>query len=119
MVSDSRDVYPTEPETRLYPWQSAPSQIEQALEAARDDPSEREFIHMLHSIDGVWAIVDGHDERWRPTQITIECHDKAMKSSSATRDLITLARRAGWQLVSVGFNHRNQLVLEERDDGQS
>ncbi|NUC74993.1 hypothetical protein HTZ84_22270 [Haloterrigena sp. SYSU A558-1] len=112
--ADTPEVYPTDPETRLYPWQSAPSQIEQALEAARDGPTEREFINMLHSLDGISVLADGREEEWRPTQITVECHSEAMQSSSATRDLITIARRAGWQLASVGFNYRHQLTLEER-----
>lgn len=116
MTNSSHRVYPTKPDTKLFPWKRTPSKIEQALEAANDDPTMQEFVNMLYSIDGVSVFVDGDDEDWRPTEVMVECIDKSMQSDRATRDLLTIARRAGWQLHSVTFGSRKRLTFREVDN---
>lgn len=109
--TDDSSVYDTEPDTKLFTWKQTPSQIEQALEAANDDPTMKEYVNMLCSIDGLSVLVDGEDEDWRPTEVIVECLDKSMQSSRATRDILTISRRAGWQLHSVTFGTRKRLTF--------
>lgn len=104
-------VYPTEPDTKLYAWKPAPSKIEQALEASNDDPTRQELVNMLCSIGGISVLVDGDDEDWRQTEIIVECIDRTMQSDSATKDLLTICRRAGWKLDSVTFGSRKRLTF--------
>ena len=113
--TDTR-VYRTEPETKLYPWKRTPSKIEQALEAANDDPTMQEFVNMLCSLDGISVLVDGDDEDWRPTEVMVEIHDKTMQCDRATRDLLTIARRAGWKVHSVSFGVRKRLTFVPTDE---
>ncbi len=88
----------TDPEFRQAPWRPVPSRIEQALEAARDDPSECEFITMLCSLECGYVDVNGQNESWRPTCVMI-----SHVPSSRTGDVIRIARRAGWELEDVTF----------------
>lgn len=113
--TDDRSVYPTEPETKLFSWKPAPSTLEQALEAANDDPTRRELTNMLCSLGGLHIHVDGTNDEWRPTTIEIECLDKTWQSDRATGDLLTLMRRAGWRLESVCFGARKRLSFRDHD----
>jgi len=114
--TDDRSVYPPQSATKLYTWKPAPSELEQALEAANDDSTRRELVNMLCSLEGLFVHVDGTDEQWRPTTIELECLDKTWQCDAATRDLLTLMRRAGWRLESVSFGTRKRLSFRERDD---
>ena len=116
--TDTTDVYPTEPDTKLFSWKPAPTKLEQALEAANDDPTMQEFVNMLCLLDGLFVHVDGRDEDWRPTEVMVECVDKTWQCDRATNDLLTLARRAGWRLESVSFGTRKRLTFREVDDGE-
>lgn len=110
-----RTVYPTDPDTKLFTWKAAPSNLEQALEAANDDPTRQELVNMLCSLGGLYTHVDGTDEDWRPTTIAVECIDKTWQSDRATGDLLSLMRRAGWRLESVSFGVRKRLSFREHD----
>ncbi|PCR88646.1 hypothetical protein [Natrinema ejinorense] len=109
--SDDRPVYPLEPTTKLFTWKPAPSKLEQALEAANDDPTMQELVNMLCSLEGLFVHVDGADEGWRPTTIEIECLEETWQSHTATNDLLTLMRRAGWRLEGVTFGARKRLTF--------
>lgn|GEM_PF-2245916 len=107
--SDDRPVYSVEPAHRQTPWRPIPSQLEQALEAARDDPTLTELTGMLLDLPMVWHVtVDGDDERWRPTTIMVNLEDD---HGRGTDDVIRLMRRAGWVPTSVCFS-RNRLTFE-------
>ena len=67
--TDTSDVYPTEPEMKLFSWKPAPTKLEQALDAANDDPTFREFVNMLSSLEELFVHVDGRDEDWWPTEV--------------------------------------------------
>ncbi|WP_337653253.1 hypothetical protein [Halomontanus rarus] len=105
----SSEHIPTDPEFRQAPWRPVPSRIEQALEAARDDPSECEFINMLCSLEVGFVDVSGRDEDWRPTSVSV-----SGVASARTGDVVTIARRAGWELTGVTFE-RERLTFEPRE----
>jgi len=87
-----------------------PSPIEQAKEAAFDDPTRRELTNMLYGLSySVSVLVDGEDESWRPTTITVEFDREDY--GRGTGDVLTIMRRAGWELQSVTFG-RPQLHFE-------
>ncbi|PGF14244.1 hypothetical protein CP556_24885 [Natrinema sp. CBA1119] len=111
-----RSVHQTDPDTKLFFWKPAPSTLEQALEAANDDPTRQELVNMLCSLGGLHVHVDGTDEDWRPTTIDIGCVDPTWQCDTATNDLLTLMRRAGWRLESVSFGARKRLTFREVSD---
>lgn len=73
---------------------------------------------MLCSLEGLFVHVDGRDEDWRPTEVIVECVDKTWQCDSATSDLLTLARRAGWRPQSILFGTRKRLTFQEVSDGE-
>lgn len=106
----SQRVHRTEPVTKLYPWQSAPSTLDQALEAANDDPSITQLVGMLCDLECLYGVgVDGEDDEWRPTTISVNFDDR---HGSGTSDVIKIMRRAGWEPVSTCFS-RNRITFEE------
>ena len=110
-MTQTHDVHPTDPATRLYPWQAAPSQLEQALEAARDDPSLTDLTGMLLDCPQVaHVMVDGDDERWRPTTIAV-----CFAGDRGTADVLSLMARAGWRPRSACFS-RERITFEAIDD---
>lgn len=90
-----------------------PTAYEQAKEAAFDDPTRQELTNMLYDLPSVvGCMVDGEDEDWRPTRIIIEY--RRGDYGRDTDDLLTIMRRAGWQLQAVTFG-RPQLHFEPVD----
>jgi len=90
-----------------------PRTAEQALEAARDDPSLTELTNMVYDLSKVTELlVDGDDEDWRPTTITVGFGERAYRE---TGDAIGLMRAAGWTVESVVFSPYNRITFEEAD----
>jgi len=112
-VTTHSDVYRVDPAHRQTPWRPTPSILEQALEAANDDPALTELTGMLLDLPMVWGVtVDGDDERWRPTAIAVRLEDD---HGTGTGAVIRLMRRAGWEPTSVCFS-RNRLTFEAIGD---
>lgn len=105
---DGGGVFETGIEFRATPWRPAPNTWEQALEAARDDPTLQEFANMLCSLDGYVDVI-GEDEGFRETVVMIEG-----VPSNRTSDLLTIGRRAGWQVDSITWE-RNRVSFVEQD----
>lgn len=90
-----------------------PTTAEQAKEAARDDLSRTELTNMLYDLSGVYEVlVDGEDEDWRPTTITVGFGDDGYRY---TGDVVTIMRRAGWKFEHAVFGPYNRLCFEEAD----
>jgi len=115
--SDDRSVYRVEPAHRQTPWRPTPSILEQALEAAHDEPTLTELTGMLLDLPMVWGVTadgDGDGERWRPATIMVNLEDD---HGTGTGDVIRLMRRAGWEPTSVCFS-RNRLTFKAIADAQ-
>jgi hypothetical protein len=81
---------------------SEPSVIEQAKEAARDDPSRRELTNLLYDLPGVHEVlVDGEREYWRQVTMTVGFSDSTGRMTS---DVATIMQRAGWQFAGATFS---------------
>jgi hypothetical protein len=94
--------------------QKLPNAYEQAKEAALDGPTLRELTNMLYDLScSVGCLVDGEDEDWRPTRITVEFDRDDY--GRGTDDVLTIMRRAGYRLESVTFG-RPQLHFEATDE---
>ena len=106
----SRTRIRTSPEFRLPRWRSTPTLFEQALEAARDDPDQDEFVRLLARLPGVEIVtVEDHEDRpWLPPQITVSCSGLP---DSRTNDVLTIARRAGWDVADLTWE-RHLIHLE-------
>lgn len=88
-----------------------PNVYEQAKEAAHDDPSRTDLTNMVYDLPCVHEVlVDGEDEDWRPTTITVGFSDDAGRG---TGDVATIMQRAGWQLDGVTFAPYNRVRFVE------
>lgn len=108
--TDDPTVYETDPEARLYRWKRTPSQIEQALEAARDVTTTREFVNILCSL-GFSVQIHGDEKPWFPTTAWV-----VGVPDGRVSDVITIARRAGWTLEDVTWELER---LEFRKRGEN
>lgn len=89
---------------------SEPDQYEQALEAARDDPSRAELTNMVYDLDAVhFSHPDGEDDDCRPTTIDVHLEDDHGRKSDTVMDIM---RAAGWKPTYVAFS-RNRITFEE------
>lgn len=89
-----------------------PNPYEQAKEAARDDPSQTELANMVCGLPGVCELlVDGDEEDWRPTTITVGFTDDAGRE---TTDVTSIMTRAGWRVEGATFAPYNRLRYVER-----
>ena len=112
MTTDTDDptVYETDPDFRAAPWRPVPSDLEQAKEAARDDPTLEEFVGLLLAIPDVGVGVWYDDEPWCETMVMVSHID-----STYVSDALTIARRAGWELEGVTFE-RDRLEFVRRGE---
>jgi len=95
--------------------QHPPSKYEQALERARDDLSRTQLTNMVYDLPDVGEVlVDGEDEGWRPTVITVGFGDEAGRGTS---EVVTIMRRQGYHFDGVVFSPYNRLLFVEREDG--
>lgn len=79
-----------------------PDLVEQALEAAQDDPSRNELVSMLDDIPWVsYVQVDHHDLREAPTLISVHFTEH---HGTGTGPVVRIMRRAGWKTNSVCFS---------------
>ncbi|WP_225336643.1 hypothetical protein [Halomicrobium urmianum] len=94
---------------------TTPNAYEQAKERARDDLDRQELANMVYDLPCVIELlVDGEDEDWRPTTITVGFEDDAGRG---TEDVATIMRRAGWAFSGATFSPYNRLRFEEREGG--
>ena len=64
---------------------------------------------MVYGLSNVSEVlVDGEDEDWRPTTITVGFRDYR-----ATGDVGTIMRRQGWQFADVVFHPYNRITFVE------
>jgi hypothetical protein len=92
-----------------------PHKYEQAKERARDDLDRRELVNLVHDLPCVVeTLVDGDDEPWRQTQITIGFTEDY---GGGIDDTITVMQRAGWRVDGVTFGNYRRLAFVERDAG--
>ena len=95
-TGDGRTVVEVAPERR--PWRGLPpTPLQQAKEAARDNPSLSELADILLAVDGVTAHLYRADDPLEQSLLTVTLLD----SSVATRDVITVVERAGWTVDDV------------------
>lgn len=88
-----------------------PTPAEQAIEAARDDPSRTELTNMVYDLPGVTELlVDGEDEGWRPTVITVGFGQDGYRY---TGDVIDVMQAAGWNVGNVVFGPYNRISFQE------
>jgi len=95
-----------------------PNIYEQAKERARDDLDRVELTNMLYDFPNVdECLVDGEDEDWRPTRITVGfTPDDGHRDTS---EVATVMRRAGYKFADATFAPYNRLAFEERDSEAS
>lgn len=86
---------------------TVPSKTEQAKERARDGLDTQELANLLYDLPGVYEILlDGANEDWRPTQITV-----GFESYRASDDVAEIMAIAGWRVDRVVFQyHRIEFV---------
>jgi hypothetical protein len=100
------------PEPEVAPLSETPPQIEQAKSAARDGLTRRELTNLLCDL---WCtdevLVDGEDDSWRPTTITVGFSDDGGRG---TDGVALIMARAGWQLDGVTFAPYNRVRFVER-----
>ena len=91
------------------PLDQPPSKLEQATERARDELTRQELTNMVYGLSGVCEIlVDGDDEDWRPTTITVGFEDYRV-----TGDVGTIMRRQGWRFADAVFSPYNRITFVE------
>lgn len=91
----------------------APGVYAQALEAAADDPERQELSNMVYGLPDVCELlVDGEDEDWRETTITVGFKDTP---GSATAHVASIMRTAGWKFDGATFAH-NRLHFVEAEE---
>ena len=91
-----------------------PSVYDQAKERARDDMTRTELTNMLFDFPNVTeCLVDGEDEHWRPTTITIGFADGGYRD---TQEVATVMRRAGYKFSYAVFSPFHRLSFEERGE---
>lgn len=99
---------------------SAPNVYEQAKERARDNLGRTDLTNMVYDLPTVSEIlVDGEDEDFRPTTITVGFSNDAGRG---TDDIATIMRRAGWKFDGATFSPYNRLRFEklgEDDDARA
>lgn len=90
-----------------------PHKYDQAKVRARDDLSLTELTNMVYDLPCVSELlVDGEDEGWRPTKITLGfCEDYG----AGIDDAISVMQRAGWRVDGVTFGTYRRLTFAERD----
>lgn len=89
-----------------------PNKYEQAKERARDDLDRTELANMVYDLPGVMELlVDGEDEDWRPTTITVGFEDD---HGRGTDDVAEIMARAGWTFAGATFAPFNRLRFKER-----
>lgn len=105
MTSKSKpaDVVAVEPAFRATPWRRTPSLWQQALEAAHDGPTLRELASMLYSLSGLYVDIWHEDDPYFETVVTVDCCDGA---ENRVDDVLTLMRRAGWELEDVTWERQ-------------
>lgn len=87
-----------------------PNVYEQAREAARDGPPRTELTNLLYDLPCVDEIlVDGENEDWRPTTITVGFRDHR-----GTDDVAVIMARAGWRFDGATFAPFNRVRFVER-----
>ena len=108
---DDCDDTPDTPQVRTdggQPLDQPPSKLEQAKERARDELTRQELTNMVYGLSNVSEVlVDGEDEDWRPTMITVGFRDYR-----ATGDVGTIMRRQGWKFVDATFQHQRVTFVE-------
>lgn len=94
--------------------QTTPNVYDQAKEAALDGPSRTELANMVYDLPCVCELlVDGEDEGWRPTAITVGFDDD---TGRGTGDVATIMRRAGWRFEHAVFAPYNRLTFVNRKE---
>ena len=90
------------------PLERPPSKADQAKERARDELTRQELTNLVYGLPNVCEVlVDGEDEDWRPTMITV-----GFKDWRATGDVGTIMRRQGWRFVDATFQHQRVTFVE-------
>lgn len=80
-----------------------PSQIQQAKEAARDDPRPNELANLLCSLRTVSAHVAGDPVDHHAPMLVV---DVASQGIDRTDDVLAICRRAGWRLEGLTWERR-------------
>lgn len=89
-----------------------PHKYEQAKERARDDLGRTELTNMVYDLPCVCEVlVDGEDEDWRPTEITVRFTEDY---GGGIDDTIAVMQRAGWRVDGVTFGTYRRLTFVER-----
>lgn len=87
-----------------------PNVVDQALEAAQDDPTRIELTGMLTDIPWVSSVgVEHEDEPLLPTLIVVRFKDR---HGTGTEVVMKLMRRAGWKTNSVCFSRERLTFIE-------
>lgn len=87
-----------------------PNAVDQALEAAKDDPNRIDLMGMLMDIPWVSSVGCEHeDEPLLPTLIVVRFKDR---HGSGTEIVMKLMRRAGWKTNSVCFSRERLTFIE-------
>jgi len=89
-----------------------PHKYDQAKERARDDLDQTELTNLVYDLPSVCEVlVDGDDEDWRETEITVGF---AEDYGAGIDDTITVMQRAGWRVDGVTFGTYRRLTFVER-----
>lgn len=81
--------------------------------ALGDDPSRQDLTNMVYDLPHVVEIlVDGEDEGWRPTVVTVGFDDSGHRTSG---DVLDIMRAAGWKPDDVTFGPFNRISFVEVD----
>jgi hypothetical protein len=89
-----------------------PGQYDQAKERVRDEIGRTELTNLVYSLSCVAEVlVDGEDEDWRSTTITVGFSEEY---GAGVDDTITVMQRAGWRVDGVTFGNYRRLEFVER-----
>ncbi|GAA0276467.1 hypothetical protein [Halobacterium noricense] len=86
------------------PRERPPNKYEQALAAARDDPSLRELANNIYALPHVVEVfVDGEDDPGRPIVLTVGFDDDGHR---AVGNVLEIMWVAGWRPNDATFAYR-------------
>jgi len=89
-----------------------PAKYAQAFEAARDDPDRTDLCNIVYGLPAVIEVlVDGEDEDWRDTTITVGFEELP---GVATAHITDIMQRAGWKANGATFAY-NRLHFVDGD----